>query len=472
MSSNLARSLAAVGSKARIHNMNEKLITNGRVVTWGESNEIIEDGGLLIQDGIITAVGSSNDLAADHPDAESIDAGGQLVMPGNICAHTHFYGAFARGMAIPGPAMKDFPDILKRLWWRLDRALRPEDVRYSALVSLIDAIKHGTTTLVDHHASPNAIEGSLDVIAEAVTAAGLRAALCYEVTDRNGPAGVQAGIEENARFIRSLSARENGLLASSFGLHASLSLSDETLADCVVVNRELNSGFHIHVAEHEVDEYDSLYKYGKRVVNRLALAGILGPKSIVAHAVHIDAAEMNMLRDTGCWVTHQPRSNMNNAVGAADIRGMLSLDIPVCLGNDGFSNNMWAEWKTAYFLHKLAHRDPRRANGQDILRMAITNNAALSDVFWPGYHLGRIEEGAAADIIFVDYQPTTPLSSGNLPWHIIFGFESSMVTSTMVDGQFLMRDRQLLTLNEAEITARSRELAAEVWKRFEEISST
>jgi cytosine/adenosine deaminase-related metal-dependent hydrolase len=208
------------------------------------------------------------------------------------------------------------------------------------------------------------------------------------------------------------------------------------------------------------------------VVNRLALAGILGPKSIVAHAVHIDAAEMNMLRDTGCWVTHQPRSNMNNAVGAADIRGMQSLDIPVCLGNDGFSNNMWAEWKTAYFLHKLAHRDPRRANGQDILRMAVTNNAALSDVFWPGYHLGRIEEGAAADIIFVDYQPTTPLSSGNLPWHIIFGFESSMVTSTMVDGQFLMRDRQLLTLNEAEITARSRELAAEVWKRFEEISST
>jgi cytosine/adenosine deaminase-related metal-dependent hydrolase len=163
---------------------------------------------------------------------------------------------------------------------------------------------------------------------------------------------------------------------------------------------------------------------------------------------------------------------MNNAVGAADIEGMLSLDIPVCLGNDGFSNNMWAEWKTAYLMHKLAHRDPRRGNGQDILRMAVTNNAALCDVFWPGYHLGCIEEGAAADIIFVDYQPTTPLSSGNLPWHIIFGFESSMVTSTMVDGQFLMRDRQLLTLNEAEITARSRELATEVWKRFEEISST
>ena len=464
--------MAAFTRGARIQSMNDKLITNGRIVTWAEPNEIIEDGALLIRNGLIAAIGRGNELAADHPEAENIDAGGQLVMPGNICAHTHFYGAFARGMAIPGPAMKDFPDILERLWWRLDRALTPEDIKYSALVCLIDAIKHGTTTLIDHHASPNAIEGSLDVIAEEVKEAGVRAALCYEVTDRNGPTGAQAGIKENARFIRSLPADESKNVSGSFGLHASLSLSDETLADCVESSHGLNTGFHIHVAEHEQDEYDSLSKYGKRVVNRLALAGILGPKSIVAHAVHINTAEMNMLRDTGCWITHQPRSNMNNAVGAADIEGMLSLDIPVCLGNDGFSNNMWAEWKTAYLLHKLAHRDPRRANGQDIVQMAITNNAALSEVFWPDLHLGRFEEGAAADVIFVDYLPTTPLSAGNLPWHIIFGFESSMVTSTMVDGKFLMRDRQLLGLDEAEITARSQELAAEVWKRFEEISST
>ena len=452
--------------------MKDKLITNCRIVTWGQPNKIIEDGALLVRNGLVAAFGNRSEIAAEHPEAENIDAAGQLVMPGNICAHTHFYGAFARGMAIPGPAMKDFPDILERLWWRLDRALTPEDVKYSALVSLIDAIKHGTTTLIDHHASPNAIEGSLDVIATEVKEAGVRAALCYEVTDRNGPSGAQAGINENARFIRSLAAEGNENVAGSFGLHASLSLSDETLADCVAANNELNSGFHIHVAEHEEDEYDSLNKYGKRVVNRLALAGILGPKSIVAHAVHINAAEMNMLRDTGCWVTHQPRSNMNNAVGAADIEGMISLDIPVCLGNDGFSNNMWAEWKAAYQLHKLAHRDPRRADGQIIVQMAINNNAGLSEVFWPDLHLGRIEEGAAADLIFVDYLPTTPLSAGNLPWHIIFGFESSMVTSTMVDGEFLMRDRQLITVDEAEISARSQELAAEVWKRFEEISST
>ncbi len=451
--------------------MNEFLITNGRVVTWGEYDDIIVNGALLVREGRVAEIGDTAALITDYPELEQIDARGQLVMPGNICAHTHFYGAFARGMAIPGPPMKDFPDILERLWWRLDRALVEEDVTYSALVCLVDAIKHGTTTLIDHHASPNAIAGSLDLIADAVETAGVRAALCYEVTDRNGYEGAQAGIEENVRFLRSLSEKETDLLAGTFGLHASLSLSDETLADCLAAARELDTGFHIHVAEHEADEYDSLNKHGKRVVDRLAMSGILGPKSIVAHAVHVDPTEKNLLRDTGTWVTHQPRSNMNNAVGAADIEGMLRLGIPVGLGNDGFSNNMWAEWKTAYLLHKVVHRDPRRANGMDIVQMAVHNNAALTGMFWPDLPIGKLAKGAAADIIFVDYQPTTPLSAGNLPWHIVFGFESSMVTSTMVGGKFLMRDRRLLTLDEAAITMKSRVLALATWERFRELSN-
>jgi cytosine/adenosine deaminase-related metal-dependent hydrolase len=250
-----------------------------------------------------------------------------------------------------------------------------------------------------------------------------------------------------------------------------LSLSEETLADCVAAAAGLEAGFHIHAAEHEEDEYDSLARYGRRVVDRLAAAGILGPRSIVAHAVHIDAAESRLLRETGTWVTHQPRSNMNNAVGAAEIEGMLRLGIPVCLGNDGFSNNMWAEWKAAYLLHKVAHRDPRRANGLAIVEMAVTNNAALGRLFWPAAPLGELTPGAAADITLVDYHPTTPLTAGNLAWHIIFGFESSMVTTTIAGGRLLMRDRQLLTLDEEKITARSRELAARVWQRFEEITA-
>ncbi len=449
--------------------MNEYLILNGKLITLGAENQIVENGGLHIRGGLIAGIDASDALAAAHPNLERINAGGQLVMPGNICAHTHFYGAFARGMAIPGAPMKDFPDILERLWWTLDRALTWEDVRYSALVSMIDAIKHGTTTLIDHHASPNALAGSLDEVAAAAEMAGVRTATCYEVSDRNGLDEATAGIEENVRFIRRCAEQSEGLTAATFGLHASLSLSDETLSACVEAARPLDVGFHIHVAEHEADEYDSLAKYGKRTVDRLAYAGILGPKSIIAHAVHVDAAEMKLLLDTGSWVTHQPRSNMNNAVGAADIESMSRLGIPVCLGNDGMGNNMYAEWKDAYLMHKIVHRDPRRADGSLIAAMAWQNNARLAKLFWDT-PLGALAPGAAADIIFVDYHPTTPLTIGNLPWHIIFGFEGSMVTTTIVAGKMLMQNRQLLTLDEAEITARSRELARSAWERFAQIS--
>ncbi|MEK9164947.1 MAG: amidohydrolase family protein, partial [Chloroflexota bacterium] len=186
------------------------LITNATLITWGNPNQILPDHALKIDGDRITEIGPSSELQKKHPKEEMLDARRQLVMPGNICAHTHFYGAFARGMAIPGDPPKDFPEILERLWWKLDKALTLDDARYSALVSLVDAVKHGTTTLIDHHASPNAIDGSLDVIAEAVNQAGLRACLCYEVTDRDGLGKAKAGIEENVRFIKKQSAVGGG----------------------------------------------------------------------------------------------------------------------------------------------------------------------------------------------------------------------------------------------------------------------
>jgi putative selenium metabolism protein SsnA len=442
------------------------LITNGRVVTFGERNEIIDKGAVRIDGPVITDVGDAGQLLAAFPDEETVDACGQLIMPGNICGHTHFYGAFARGMAIPGDPPRDFPEILAKLWWRLDRALTLEDVRYSALVCLVDAIKHGTTTLIDHHASPYAIEGSLDAISDAVQIAGLRASLCYEVSDRDGPERAKAGITENVRFAKSVAGTPESLLSASFGLHASLTLSAETLADCVAAVQGLDLGFHIHAAEGISDQEDSLRRSGKRVVERLQEAGILGPKSILVHCVHVDAWEMEILRDTGTWVTHQPRSNMNNAVGVAPVEMMLRGGIPVGMGNDGFSNNMWAEWKTAYLIHKVWHSDPRRAGGYDIMEMAVANNAALAQVFWPQRPVGELSPGAFADLILVDYHPFTELSAGNLPWHILFGFEADAVTATMVAGKWLMHDRQLLTLDEAAIAARARELSAEVWERY------
>jgi len=440
-----------------------RLITHARLATLGDEPELIEDGALLIEGERIAALGPTAELASRYPAVERWDAAGQLVLPASICAHTHFYGAFARGMAIPGEPPSNFPQILDRLWWRLDKALTPEDVRYSALVCLVDAIRHGTTTLIDHHASPNSIEGSLDVIAGAVGEAGLRACLCYEVTDRDGPERAQAGIDENVRFAKVQSAAPR--LAAMFGLHASLTLSDATLADCVAAVGDLDLGFHVHVAEDKADQEDSLRKSGKRVVHRLHDAGILGPRTIAVHCVDVDESEIELLAETGTWVTHQPRSNMNNGVGVAAVEAMLDTGVHVGLGNDGFSNQMFAEMKAAYLVHKLWQRDPRAMPGDLVMRLAYANNAQLARVFWPDMRLGELCEGVAADLVFLDYHPTTPMTAGNLPWHLLFGVEASAVTATVCAGRVLMRDRRLLTLDEEAITARSRELAARVWER-------
>ncbi|MEX2143540.1 MAG: putative aminohydrolase SsnA [Anaerolineales bacterium] len=446
------------------------LIHNATVITWGAANAVLADHSVLVKDGLIETLGPDAELLKAYPNEEKMDAAGQLLMPGNICAHTHFYGAFARGMAIPGPAPKDFPEILKRLWWPLDKALDRESVRFSALVHLVDAIKQGTTTLFDHHASPNFIGGSLDVIAAAVKQSGLKAVLCYEVTDRDGPEKFMAGISENMRFIDQVQRHGGDHVRSLFGLHASLTLSEKSLEDCRKAALG-KTGFHVHVAEHESDQEDSLAKSGLRVVPRLIKHGILGPRSIAAHAVHVDSAEIELLAESNTWVTHQPRSNMNNGVGAADIEALLAAGVRVCLGNDGFTQDMWSEWKAAYLLHKVWHRDPRKMNGADLAKIAVTNNAALASMLFSGSPVGEVSVGARADLILVDYRPHTPLTAGNLPWQIVFGFLDGMVTMTMANGQVLMRHRQLLSLDETEVAAKALELAPQVWERYNKYAS-
>lgn len=441
------------------------LITHAKVATLGDDPQLIDDGAILIRDGRIEAVDTTMALATQYPDEARLDADGQVALPASLCGHTHFYGAFARGWGYPGPPAARFSEILERLWWRLDKQLTPEDVRYSARVCLADAIRHGATTLIDHHASPNAIAGSLDILAEEVVASGLRAALCYEVTDRDGPERAQAGIEENVRFLRRMRTAPHPQLGASFGLHASLTLSAETLAAAVEAAEGLETGFHIHAAEGIEDVEDSLARSGKRVIHRLHEAGILGPRTIVAHAVHVDEGEMAVLAGTETWVTHQPRSNMNNAVGFAEVEKMLAQGVRIALGNDGFSNNMFAEMKVTYLAHKMAQRDPRSMPADLVFRMAYDANAELVKLFWPEQQLGALAPGATADLILVDYHPTTPMTAGNLPWHFIFGYEASAITTTISAGRELMRDRQVQTMDEEEITARSRELAAAIWER-------
>ncbi|HZU66866.1 MAG TPA: putative aminohydrolase SsnA [Ktedonobacteraceae bacterium] len=456
--------------------MSEILIGNGIVVTLGAENRLIERGAVLVRDSRIAAIDSDSLLRQQYPDAEYVDANDGLIMPSFLCSHTHFYSAFARGMAIPGEPPRNFLEILERLWWRLDKLLTLEDIKASAGVYMVDAIRHGTTCVVDHHASPNAIEGSLDVIGDVVEEAGVRACLAYEVSDRDGPDVTAGGIHENERFIRSLrserrQAAEAGRIAASYGLHASFTLGPLTLERCAEGGANLGVGFHIHVAEDVADEQDSIARYDMRVVDRLEQAGILGSRTIAAHCVHVQGGEMGRLADTSTSSVHNPRSNMNNAVGRAPVEELLRTGVNVGLGNDGFSMNMMQEMKTAYLLHKLALADPRAMPADLVLKLAFEDNAQIMQAVFSPFcadfpRVGELSVGGAADIVLLDYLPPTPLSSDNFPWHLIFGMDGSQVNSTMVAGRWLMRNRQLLTIDEARIHARARELSQALWKRL------
>jgi len=446
------------------------LITNAHLITWGHPNQILENQAVYINKGKILGFGTSSELVKKYPSEERIDAQGQYVMPGNINAHGHYYSAFAVGISVPGDAPITLPTILHKLWWPFDKALSEEDVRFSALVGTVDAIKHGTTTLFDHHSSPNCIDGVLDIIADAIGDTGLRSVLCFEVTDRDGPERAQAGIIENARFVRRCSQERiyDGRVTANFGIHAPMTVSEDTLSACREAVPE-GTGFHLHVAEHEYDQFRSMTMAGTRSVDRLQAHGILGEKSILAHAIHLDAREIGLIADSNSWVSHQPRNNQNAADGVAEVESYLRTGVRVCLGNDGLTNTMWREAEAAYFLQKIKHRDGRRLPADQLLQIAIYNNAALASAYFPESRLGVIEPGAFADLIFVDYKPATPMTVENIAGHFIFGFNESMITTTIVNGQVLMKDRKLTTLDEDEIKAKSREIVPDFWKRYEKL---
>jgi len=446
------------------------IIKNAKVITLGNPNHFIEPGGVRIdQSGKIEFVFSADEVPVPDVDEEVFDAHGQYLMPAGICAHTHFYGAFSRGMYIPGDAPDAFPAILEQLWWKLDKSLDKDANYYSAMVCLLDAIHNGTTTLIDHHASPNSIPGSLDILADAVTKSGIRASLCYEVTDRDGLVKSDEGIAENVRFIKEAQSGKFGdQISALFGLHASLTLNDKTLEKALKECPD-GVGFHIHAAEHIVDEYDSIKRSGLRVVERLNKFGILGPKSLVAHGVHIDAHEIALLAETGTWLSHQPRSNMNNAVGLPNVESMLNMGVKACLGNDGFSNSSWEEWKAAYFAHKLLNMDPRRMQADKIYQMAIVNNRELVKTQFNGLETGEIKAGAAADLILVDYKPFTDMTVDNFPWHVVFGFQNGMVTTTIAAGKILMRDRKVVVVDEDAVIQEAKQISTSVWKKYQEL---
>jgi putative selenium metabolism protein SsnA len=438
------------------------LIHHGTILTFGTPCQVLEGQALLIEDGRIARIAPRE--AIPGPFDREIDAGGRVLMPGLVNAHMHFYSTLVRGLGKMAPSAS-FQEVLDHLWWRLDRKLSLDDVEMSAQVILLDAIRKGTTTLVDHHASPYAITGSLDRIASAVKASGLRACLCYEVSDRDGAAIATEGMEENAAFARRCSTEQDPQLRALFGLHAAFTLSDATLDRAAAMGHGLGIGFHVHVAEATSDVAINLQKYGLTPTARLHAHGLLGKGTIAAHAVHVSDGDIGLLVATDTFVAHNPQSNLNNAVGTADLMKLTARGVRVGLGTDAMTVNMLEEVRVALWAQHLRQENPSCAF-LEVANALFVRNPELASQLW-GFPLGTVQEDAAADLILVDYHPPTPLNGDTVLGHLIFGLSQATVDTTICAGRVLMEGKRLtIDVDEAALAVRSRDLAARLWERF------
>ena len=447
---------------------NTTLIKNGTLLTMGPSCQVLEKASLLVEHGRISDF-RSGDILCDSKSTRVVDAAGRVILPGLVNAHTHLYSSLARGMPPPCATPRNFPEILERVWWRLDKALDENITYWSALAGLADSLRHGVTTLFDHHASPYACEGSLDVVERAFRKIGLRGCLCYEVSDRDGMEIAQQGILENARFLEK--CRDNNRrvqddqIQGLFGLHASFTLSNATLEKARSCGAHLPCGYHIHLAEDRCDVEDARNKYHSTVTARLERFDILNRGSVAAHGVHLGPDEFPALAATGSCLVHNPQSNNNNAVGTANVPRMLSAGVHVGLGTDGFTPRLFDEIRAVFTQQKQLHNDPQRG-WREAYHLAFVENPRLAcEVF--GTPLGCIQKGAAADVVLMNYRPPTPMTADNYLGHLYFGLVNASVDSVMVGGRWLLENGHLTMLDEIELTAKSREAASRLWRRME-----
>ncbi|MDR1587608.1 MAG: putative aminohydrolase SsnA [Treponema sp.] len=440
------------------------LIGNGQIVTRDSARPFIENGAVAIDGKLIRETGESAALRAKYPAAEYLDADGRLVMPGFINAHMHYYSTFARGMNLGGKPATTFGEILSGLWWRLDKKLTLEDVYYSCAGPMIDEIRSGVTSVIDHHASPFAVEGSLFKIAEAAKLFGIRSNLCYETSDRDGEKIAAAGIRENADFAKYCKERDDDMIKALFGMHAQMTISEKTLDRCLEAAAAAGLGFHIHAAEGVEDLIDGVSRYGLRVIERLHKYGVLSEKSIAVHCIHITDEEMDLLRDSAVAVVHNPQSNMGNAVGVSPVLDMLKRGVLVGMGTDGYTSDMTESLKTAGILHKHAKGIPSVAWAEPHT-MLFENNKKIMERFIKG-RLGALKEGHYADIIIVNYRGPTPVNENTINSHIFFGLSGRHVDTTIINGKIVMKERELVNIDEEALMAKSRELARKLWERI------
>jgi len=383
-----------------------------------------------------------SELSADD---RAYDCGHRLVTRSFACGHHHVYSVLARGMPAPAKTPRSFPEILKSIWWCLDRSLDTEMISASALVSALYCAKNGVTFVIDHHASPFAVENSLETIARAFDRVGISHLLCYEMSDRDGEGPKEKGMKETDNYLNS--GRQGHV-----GLHASFTVGDDLLKRAVDLAQKHNTGIHVHVAEDAVDQETCLRKYNKRVVERYAEAGVLDlPKSILSHCIDLDEQEKRLIRQSGVYVVQNTESNLNNNVGVTNYR---ELGENVMLGTDGMHNDMLRSAKAAF----LTGQDAEGIDMGGIYNRFRKVHDYVRDKGFGG--------DGANNLVILNYDSPTPIHADNFLGHFVYGIDSRHVDSVISSGRLIVEDKRLLTVEEDEILAFSREMANKLWKKM------
>ncbi|MEW6222243.1 MAG: amidohydrolase family protein [Candidatus Hadarchaeota archaeon] len=442
--------------------MADLLIKNGLVVTMDRDCRIIPDGTISVEDGRIKSLKKGR--ATGNKADEIIDARGKIVMPGLVCSHTHLYGMLLRGAPLKIEPPTDFSQILQRVWWPMDEAMGKEDAYASAVISCLEFLKTGTTLFADTFSGPNSITGVLDKIASAVEQSGIRGILAFEATERHSNAEGTKGMRENERFIKKMKKEKARRVTGMISLHASFTISDELIKWARDLASRYKAPLTIHTSEGLADLYHNYEKFGKRTVERLKEEGLLGPDVVLAHCVHVNDNELEIIKKMGAKVAHNPMSNMLNAVGVAPVPKMLGMGIPVGLGNDGYIFDGFENIRAAFLLHKLAGRDPRAITPREVMEMATIRGAELYGL---GNELGSLEQGKLADIIIIDPSiAPTPVTPDSVLGHLVNTVDGDDVETTIVGGNVLMRERKVLSMDEGEVVSISRKTAKKLWQKL------
>ena len=429
------------------------LLAHGRILNPGGTPAFIEDGFITVAGENIESVGIR---PPEQDDVDQvIDLQGKTVLPGMINAHTHLYSALALGMPPPVKSPGNFVEILQKIWWKLDLALDEESTRASFEAGLMACLCVGVTTVFDHHSSQNFIPGSLEMLIETAGRLGVNISTAFEMTDRNGPERFRAGLDENLDILDRYT--DHPCVHPMMGLHASFTLSDDSLAAIRdALKGVADRGVHIHVSEDRADEEDAQARGYASVVERLHEFELLNDRSLIIHGLHMKPADVQLLRDMGAAVVHNPTSNANNRVGM--LPGDTIQALRVGLGTDGMQANMLREAREGSLI-RSSHL-PGGAPNADYGAMLFEHNPAIAGRLF-GCRLGHIIPGYRADLAIYDYRPRTEVNEENMLGYMLYSLE--LPCHVMTRGEFRVRDGEFVQVDEGAVLENAVRQSARLW---------